>query len=196
MIRNTLAASILASSSISGAFRMADADAGGDSFFSLTDLAAFSTDDIETLTSRSYIASMCVVEGKSVSLQQQESRKEGEPPLFVVKFSYEVLEATPVDKKQIEQAERLVGREVRDQYTIWPKDLIESLGLLKGRYAKAGIQNSGMPVGGVEGQEPGWLDMVVGARFQLKISTYKDNQGEIRNRFDWAKLPAATDEVA
>lgn len=193
MIR-TLANSMLAATSIAATLRMA-ADSGDGAFLSLTDLASFSTDDIETLTSRSYIAGIATVEGKSVALSQQESKKEGEPPLFVVKFSYEVLAFTPTDKKQIEQAEKMVGREIRDSYTIWPKDLVESLGLLKGRYQKAGIQNSGLPVGGVEGQEPGWLDMMIGGRFDVKISTYKDNAGETRNRFDWAKSQGS-EEIA
>lgn len=165
-----------------------------ETMFSLADLAQLNTDDISAKLSRAYIPGIYNVIGKSVKMTQLESKKEGEPGLIQVAFVYEVLSATATKKTEQEEIERMIGRDIRDSYTIWPNDIRDSLALLKGRYQKAGIENSGMGVGGVEGQEPGWLDNVVNAQLGLKIGSYVKD-GETRNRFDWAK-PVAIAEAA
>src|SRR5690606_24336630 len=122
-------------------------------------LAETNVDDVVAITSRVWPAGIARVRGKAISAQERESNKEGEPPLFIFTFTHEILAYQPTDKTV--DPETLNGRDLKESYPIWPKDLIESIGLLKGRYQKAGIPNSGMPMGGVEGKEPGWMDLMV-----------------------------------
>lgn len=151
-------------------------------FLSLQELAGMSTDDIQTLTSRVFPAGVYDVEGVSVEGKQGEVRDDGKPPLIRFNYRYKVLGGTPVDKTI--DPETLVSRELTESYTLWPDQLKELIGLLKGRYQKVGLQNSNAPLGGVPGQEPGWLDGFVGHQFQLRVRTYV-SKGETRVAYDW-----------
>lgn len=149
-------------------------------FLSLAELASLNTDDVTTLLSRVAQPGMYVVLGKSVKGAQSES--EGKAPLLRYGFAYEVESAELVDKKI--DSETVVGRTLTESYTLWSNQIQELLGLLKGRYQKVGLPNSGMPLGGVEGAEPGWLDTFVGHRFVLRVRTFI-SKGESRAAFDW-----------
>jgi hypothetical protein len=153
---------------------------------SLAQLAEMNTDDIQTLTSRVYPAGLYHVRGKAVSGKERESNKENAPPMFIFSFAHEILDFRPTDKKV--DPESMINRDLRESYTIWPADILEGIGLLKGRYTKAGIQCTGLPMGGVEGQEPGWLDLMVNADYWVKVSTFTRQDKELGNRFDWLKM--------
>lgn len=157
-------------------------------FLSLAELASMDTDSVQTLTSRVFPAGVFDVSGVSVEGKQGEARDDGRPPLTRFNYRYKVEGGTAVDKDV--DVEQLVGRELTESYTLWPDQMKELLGLLKGRYQKVGLQNSGMPLGGVPGMEPGWLDGFVGHQFQLRVRTYI-SKGETRQAFDWMEKPKA-----
>lgn len=159
-----------------------DADSG---FFTLADLAAYNTDEIATLTSRLPELGLYIVAGKVATFKVGES-KDGKPPLIRLGVQAEVLDFTPI-KKDFDVT-KVIGRTLSTSITLWPQDLEQEIGLLKGNYQKAGIPNTG-PMGGVEGQPPGWVDNAVGANWAWKVSSYTDKNGEPRARFDWGPVP-------
>ena len=164
-----------------------------ETFMSLADLAGMNTDQIQTLLSRVPNAGIYRVRGTEVKGSESEPT-DGKPPLIRYGYKYEVISCQPTDKNV--DPETLVGRVLNESYTLWPKQLVELIGLLKGRYQKVGLPNTGMNIGGVEGKEPGWLDTVVGYEFDLRIRT-ATKDGETRAYFDWmppAKNAAPTEE--
>lgn len=165
-------------------------------FLSLFALAEANLDDVKAITTRTYPSGTYVVNGKKVEGSESPPKEEGQAPLIRFAFEHEVLKFTPIDKKV--DPESMVGRDLKESYTIWPRDLMENLGLLKGRYQKAGLPNSGMVVGGVPGKEPGWLDTMVNATYVVKVTTRPDKTtGEPRNYFDWQKYtPEGEEEQA
>lgn len=162
---------------------MSDSDMSG--FISLAELAASSTDDVAVLLSRVPNAGIFRVKGKSVSGKQAEP-VENKPPLIRFGYVYTIMSGKPTDKNV--DIETLIGRDIQEAYTIWPDQLAEIIGLLKGRYQKVGLPNSGMKLGGVEGMEPGWLDTVVGHEFDIKITT-GTKDGVTRAYYDWLAPP-------
>ena len=168
--------------------------------FSLASFADQVTDDIKALDSLLPPAGLYGMKLNSVSLGVNEA-KEGidpatgmpYPPLPYVTFKYEVLEAQPLDKNT--DPDSLVGRTWNERFTIWPKDWQACIGLIKGRYAKAGFDTSGR-LGGLEGQEPGWLDGAVEQVAVVKIKHATNKQGNTNAYFEWIKpKPQANPEV-
>jgi len=151
-------------------------------YFSLADLAAMNTDEVQTLTSRVQPAGLYHVVGISVSGKTRDA-VEGKPPLHAFNFTAEILGGTPADPSR--DIEGMLKRKLTESYTLWPDQIQDLIGLLKGRYQKVGLQNSGMPLGGVEGAEPGWLDLMVGHEFMLKVRNYTDKNGEVRAGYEW-----------
>lgn len=163
---------------------------------SLADLAGMQTDEIKTLDSRLFPAGLFAVRCTSVSLGKRDP-KEGInektglpfPALFYVEFRYEVMEASPLDKKV--DADSLVGRTLVDSITLWPETFDVEIGVMKGNYKRIGLPNEGV-LGGLEGGEPGWLDGAVDHIFPLKVSHGKaDANGIQRARMHWQKMPEA-----
>jgi len=158
-------------------------------FISLLELANTVTDEISTLLTRNPAAGIYTVVGELVEGSQKDAI-EDKPPLIQFKFVAEVLDCKPIDKKVDPQT--LVGRKLNEVYTLWPADMEQLLGLLKGRYQKVGLSNKGN-LGGVPNAAPGWLDGMVGHIFQMRVSTFMQN-GQERVRYDWvgpAPTPAA-----
>ncbi len=154
-------------------------------FLSLADLAALNTDEVETLMNRLPDQGIYLVRGGEV--KAAESRDESDsskPPLFSFTFASEILGAEPLDKSK--DPESYVGRSLRDRYTLWPSDFQEAIGLLKGRYKTIGLGNEGQ-LGGVEGQDPGWLDGITGHVYRVRVRHFDSKNGK-RAAFDW--LPA------
>lgn len=162
-------------------------------FMSLADLAAMDAqaEGIAVLTSRLPAAGMYVVRGKEV--RATESRKEGEPPLFAFILGTEILDAKLMDKEA--DGERLVGRSLTERYTLWPSDFKEAVGLLMGKYKIIGLPFDGR-MGGVEGQEPGWLDGLTGHVFQIRVRHFTDKNGNERAGFDWLPYKQEGEEQA
>ena len=169
--------------------------------FSLADLAGMETDEIRAITSLVPAAGNFGVEVLAVRLAERD-KKEGinpktgleYPNLFFVEFKYKILSAEPLDRNV--DGEALLNRTLNDQFTIWPDQMAEMIGLLKGRYKAAGLDNSGR-LGGVEGGEPGWLDGAVGAIIGLRIkhSPIKGSD-DVRANFNWFALNPEEDAAA
>lgn len=153
-------------------------------FFSLADLANYNTDDIAALTSRLPELGLYVVVGKQANLKMGNA-VDGKPPLIRLGVQAEVLDFRPINKDY--DVTKAIGRNISESITLWPNEFEQEIGLLKGRYQKAGIPNTG-PMGGVESQPPGWIDNAVGAQWVWAVSSYVDKSGEQRARFDWRSI--------
>lgn len=161
--------------------------------FSLMDLANTNTDAVKTLLTRLPPAGVYVFEIKGVAGSQGETDDQGRPGLIRFKWDYETKDVKPVDKKIDPQT--LIGRNLSESFTLWPSDFEGMLGLMKGRYQKAGIPNLGN-LGGVEGAAPGWLDGGVGRLIQCRVYTFM-SKGQERVGFDWiGGDPTASTEEA
>lgn len=169
--------------------REAEGFSGG---FSLADLAGMDTTEVKVLESRLFPAGLYGVRCTSVILGMNEAKegideKTGQPylPLPHVTFKYEVLEAEPADKKI--ESDKLIGRTLSDQIMLWPNQLEDEIGYLKGNYKKIGLESDGR-LGGMEGGEPGWLDGAVEHMFHIKVTHSKPNADGIqRTRITWQK---------
>jgi len=154
-------------------------------FFSLSELASMDTTALPALTSLIPAAGVYFMRGEDVKGGENQSQDESKPNLFYFNFVGEILEAKLVDKSI--DPETLVGRKLTDNFTLWPNQFKELLGLLKGRYKTVGLVYDGPRLGGVDGQEPGWLDNWVGHEYHVKISHYTDKGGNVRARFTYMK---------
>jgi hypothetical protein len=160
---------------------MAELESTG--FISLQDLAGMNTDDIKALASRVAAPGIFRVRGLTVNMKQGEPSDDGKPGIFNLTYNFEILSAQPTDKSV--DPENLVGKKINERFAIFPQDLVEGIGLLKGKYQKVGLPFSGMPMGGLEGAEPGWVDTVVNAEFDVRIRNAPGKDGQLRAFFDW-----------
>lgn len=159
------------------------------SSFSLADLANLDTTEIQTLMSRLPDEGIFIVRGTSVAAGMNEP-KEDKPPLMYVAFEVEILEAKPHDKTK--DPESYVGKTLKERYTLWPDQFQELVGLLKGRYKTVNLPNEGR-FGGVDGQEPGWVDGIVNHIFSVRVRHWTSNKsGQTNAQFDW--LPYETED--
>lgn len=158
--------------------------------FSLMDLASFNTDEVSVVLSRLPPVGVYTVKGLGVSAKMSEP-KDDKPGLPRYAFDLETLEAK-LAKKDVDAA-TLVGRKLKQSYTLWPNDMQNGIGLLKGMYQKVGLPNTGT-MGGVEGANPGWLDNMVGHIFQIRVFHFNSN-GQEQVGFDWI-APAPVEATA
>lgn len=155
-------------------------------FISLAELASMQTDEIKELTSRIPDAGIFVVKGTEVkATENRDPNDPNRPPLFRINTQMEVLEAKPIAKDK--DPESYVGRTLREGFALWPDDFQECIGLLKGRYKTIGLSNTGN-LGGVEGQEPGWLDGIVNHIFRVRVRHATGKDGVERAYFDYLLL--------
>ena len=171
--------------------------------FSLADLGNTETDEIKAIESLLFTPGLYDVKIVSMALGQLPAKEglddKGNPyaPLFYVDEKYEVLEAEPLDKAI--DAESLQGRTITNRTTFWARSMAEfqeQIGLLKGRFQKAGLDNSGK-IGGVEGGEPGWLDNAADEVIKIKVTHSKPNdEGVQYQRITWQKKPGGFQEEA
>lgn len=152
--------------------------------FSLADLASMDTSSVKELTSLIPAAGIYQARGTEIKAGQL-PEQEGKPTTFAYTFVSEVMAAKLVDKNV--DPETVVGRRLSDAFTLWPTQFADLVGLLKGRYKTIGIPNDGPRIGGVEGQEPGWLDNWVGAEYSVKVTHFTDKGGNVRARFTYMK---------
>lgn len=162
--------------------------------FSLAELANMDTSAVKELTSLVPAAGVYHVRGTEVRGGQSQSQDETKPPLFFYNFSAEILSAKLIDKSV--DPEAVVGRRLTDSYTLWPAQFNDLIGLLKGRYKTLGLPNTGPRIGGVEGQEPGWLDGIVSHEYDVRVGHYTDKAGNTRARFTYLKPQAAAEAGA
>lgn len=162
--------------------------------FSLADLGNTETDEIKAIETLLFAQGLYDVKIVSMTLGSLPAKEglddKGNPfaPLFYVDEKYEVLEAQPLDKAI--DAESLQGRTITNRTTFWARSMVEfqeQIGLLKGRFQKAGLDNSGR-IGGVEGGEPGWLDNAADEIIKIKVTHSKENsEGVQYQRVAWQK---------
>lgn len=159
--------------------------------FSLADLANMDTSSIKELTNLVPAAGVYQMRGLEVRGGESQNEDTSKPKLFFFNFVSEVLAAKLIDKTV--DSEAVVGRRLTDSFTLWPNQFQDMVGLLKGRYKTIGLPNNGPRIGGVEGQEPGWLDGWVAHEYGVKVSHYTDKGGNTRARFTYMKPAAAVE---
>lgn len=187
----------------SAALLMMAADSGSgfalDADFSLADFADQVTDDIKELDSLLPPMGTFYVQITAANLGENPP-KEGidpktslaYPKLIYTGFKYKVLQAEPADKSI--DADTWTNRVLSERHTFWPAQFKDSIGLLKGRYKKVGIDNSGR-LGGLEGGEPGWIDNAVEVVIGLKCKHIPKNGSAIAV-YDWFKVETSESEAA
>lgn len=152
---------------------------------SLSDFASTNTDDVSVLKSRLAAAGTFIVRGQSIEVSLQEKKDVDQDDMFVLMIKSEILQATPNDDSL--DPESFEGRVVSERYVLWPSDMEEAIGLLKGRFVKVGLGTDGN-LGGVEGEPAGWLDTYAEHPHTLKIRHATTKNGDERAYFDWNKL--------
>jgi hypothetical protein len=172
---------------------MNDAVQNETGFLSLADLANMNTDGVAAVTSLVPKAGVYTMKGEEVKGGQR-PEQEGKAPLYYFNFVGEILEAKLIDKSV--DPESVVGRKLTDSYTLWPAQFSDMIALLKGRYQLIGLPNTGPRLGGIEGQEPGWLDGYAGHVYKVKVSHFNDKQGQQRARFTYLKADASDADAA
>lgn len=184
-----LAAMMAADDSLAGAGATTTTEAGKfeeeTGFISLAALAGIDSDGVAAIANRVPPKGLWHTKGESVKITGGGKGDDGKPKPFNVTFTHLVLGGKSTDPSF--DNEKMVDRKLKQRFTIWPSDMEEGIGLLKGMYAKVGIQNSGMPLGGVEGQAPGWVDLFTASELNLKI-THGTRGEDTVAYFDWVPL--------
>lgn len=155
--------------------------------FSLADLAGLDTTEIQAITSRLPEAGIYTVFCEEIGFREGES-KDGKPPLHRLAGKLVIRDATLINKNV--DVEKLIDKTLPWQFPMWPSNIEETIGLLKGQYRKVGIDTSGvmggMPAKGDADPIEGWVDQLVGAEFQIRVNVNNE-----RAYYDF--LPPAND---
>lgn len=163
--------------------------------WSLADLAGMDTSDIAVVSSRLPAAGLYTVIGTEVKLGMMDKNGD-KPQLAYINFGFEVLDFEPTKEMDEEAIQRIIGRKLSDRSTLWPEDMAESIGLVKGNYKRAGINiEEPKNLGGVEGQPQGWLDNMVEKIFQIRIR-HGLSKGEERAFINWVGADPRGEEAA
>lgn len=162
-----------------------------DSDFSLASLAQLDTSDVAVIASRLPAEGVFTCQVKLAQLAMRESTNPDRPdPMVFVNFEAEIIEADP--KKKDLDPESFIGRTLKESALIRMDDIREAIGLLKGRYKRAGLPTDGV-LGGVEGS-PGWIDGAVDRFVKIKVRHYTTKSGDERAGYDWVGSPTAIGE--
>lgn len=168
----------------------ASAGLGG---FSLADLAAYDTSELNPLMSRLFAAGVHVFRVEETKLSERVSNDPSKPSLFSVNWKMECLEGNPTSVDV--DPESLVGRSLTEGYVFWPDQFTELVQLLMGRYKRVGLPYHGA-LGGMtaEGMEPGWLDSVTGKVIKVRVRHVPTKDGTERAYYDWLPYESESDE--
>lgn len=158
-------------------------------YTSLADLAAMETDGIAAVKSRLQAAGIYIVSFTEVGPLKEtpaddpsKSARIGLTMKGVIDH-FEPLGASGEDATESD----LTGKTYTEFYTIWANELVQSIALLKGKFAKAHLPAAGR-MGGIEGTE-GWLDALVGQRVAIRV-THKVVGDDTRSYTDWLGMAA------
>lgn len=153
-------------------------------FTSLMDFASFDTSDLKAQTSRLQAAGLYIVELNGFEFADQPPQDPADPMNYTLSFKENVLAFIPEDKDYAGNPEEMVGREITERYFFYGKDIQTAIQLLMGRYKKSGFRYKGK-MGGVPGQEPGWLDEAIGQRIAVRVRHRTNKNGDENAIFDW-----------
>ena len=155
-------------------------------FTSLADFAAMTTEAVPVVMSRLPAAGTFICRGAGVSVTMKDDDPDKDP-FYTVVFSHEVLKAEMLADENLDP-ESFVGKVIRERYPVWPNNMVEVLGLVRGMYKKIGLPNEGS-FGGVEGEEPGFLDgLNEEAVYGLKINHSTGKNDQENAYFNWKRL--------
>lgn len=151
--------------------------------FSLAELAGFDATDVAVLKSRLPAAGNYTVKCTKAELSILEPKEPSQKGLPQVKYAYQVADFEPTVVDPDADYSRVIGKTLNDTTTLWPDELAENIGLLKGKYVKVGLNEKG-PLGGVKGLPPGFIDGAVDNFFRIRVRHY-ESKGEERAAIDW-----------
>lgn len=157
-------------------------------FQSLAELANMETDDIAILTSQLPPAGAFIVQSKPATLIEKQSNDPSKPNLYMVKFDSQILEVESLLDKSLDP-EDVGKRSLKETFTLWPSQMNEMIGLLRGRWKLVGLDSSGR-MGGIEGVT-GWLDKLDGHIHKIRVRHFEDKNGVNRAAFDWLEYKQA-----
>lgn len=152
------------------------------SAMSLMDLAEMDTSEIQAKTSRLQAEGIYVLEVEEAQFKEQPPAEVTDPMNFNLVVRSNILAYLP--NPDIAHPQELEGKTFMDRVFLWGKELVESIEYLKGKYKQAEIDYSGARMGGIEGQEPGWVDGLVGQRIVVRVRHGKNE----RAYTDWLSM--------
>ncbi len=153
-------------------------DNGLEGAFSLAEFASVDVSDIQELRSEALSEGIYTFECESAKMEDS-STDEAERAKAVMRFK--ILEAKGIVERGV-NPEELIGK-VHTENQFFSLDDREkaalAVGYLKGFVADIGADNSG-PLGG-DGENVGFLDRMIGHRFEAKIKRRKGKDGVTRS---------------
>lgn len=150
--------------------------------FSLADLAGMDTSDIAVIKSRLPLAGIYEVLCKAAGLKLVGN--DPTKPLIQVQHKFDIMGFEPTVPNPDLDISKMIGKSMSDSTTLWADDIQREIGLLKGKYAKAGLDTSG-PFGGMPEQGlVGWVDGAVDKMLKIRVRHF-ESKGEERASIDW-----------
>lgn len=150
-------------------------------FANLMDLATVDTSDLQAQTSRLQRQGIYVLELSELKFSEQAPNDPADPMNYNLVIKGSTLAFAPLDPN--ESAEGMEGRDVRERYFLYGKDVKEAIQLLMGRFKTVGFKHKGV-MGGVEGVT-GWIDEAVGKRIAIRVRHYTNKNGQENAAIDW-----------
>lgn len=160
-------------------------------FTGLLDLATTDTTDVKAVYGRLQTPGIYVVEIVEAGFTEP-AEQGAENPRIGFAYNgiihyYAPLESSgdgDYDNAYVVDPEKMLGATFRDTQTIWLRDFVRGIGLLRGMFANARLITTGAP-GGVKGAPEGWIDGAVGKRVAIRVSHYTTKDGDTRQQIDW-----------
>lgn len=147
----------------------------GEVEFSLADLAGVDASDIQEVRFENLPPGAYDFIGRGAKLEEMTNREDKKR--FVLTLTMEVVECKVCLERGVEK-ESLVGKKHIEKMYILPENPADGIGRIRALYADIGLDNRG-PLGGVEGQAPGFIDTFVDHVFpgKIKHKPRKDDPG-------------------
>lgn len=165
------------------------ASTGIGDFSSLMSLATMDTSDLRAQVSRLPAQGIYIVDLAKVGFSEQPPQDPAKPMSYNLNSSGVILAFEPLkdpkggDESHVDPA-NIIGQNLNERFFLFGEQLKEGVQLLMGRYKVAGFRHKGL-MGGVEGQQPGWVDEAVGKRVAVRVTHYAPKDGQERAIFTW-----------
>lgn len=154
-------------------------------FGSLMDLANLDTSDMKAQLSRLRKEGMYALTLQKIEVKEQPPQDDPAKPMnYNVAIPGLIEMFWPIKEEDKERASDVIGQTLADRHFLFGENLRDSLELLMGRFKSAGFRHKGR-MGGMEGQDPGWLDEAVGKRVIARVRHGTRAGGNEQAYIDW-----------
>ncbi len=151
-------------------------------FASLMDLASVDTSEMSAQLSRLPKAGIYILELEELKFAEQAPKDPADPMNYTLGIKGSTLFFQPLDPN--ESGEGMEGKSLSERYFLYGKEVMEAIQLLMGRFKVAGFRHKGT-MGGVEGNEPGWIEEALGKRVAVRVRIFTSKDGQERAGYDW-----------